>query len=101
MKDACSEERVKIFEDRNTTIQRVRNDNYCFALLSTEFSSEEASYAEAKYQLSYNQYLIETIVVISYALYCGVPVFKYDKLFFELFIGNCCYFPIAGCFTSE
>ena len=40
-------------------------------------SSEEASYAEAKYQLSYNQYLIETIVVISYALYCGVPVFKY------------------------
>ena len=28
MKDACSEERVKIFEDGNTTIQRVRNDNY-------------------------------------------------------------------------
>ena len=56
MKDACSEERVKIFED--------------------QFSSEEASYAEAKYQLSYNQYLIQIIVVISYALYCGVPVFK-------------------------
>ena len=47
-----------------------------------QFSSEEASYAEAKYQLSYNQYLSETIVVISYALYCGVPVFKYFHSFF-------------------
>ena len=36
----------------------------------------------AKYQLSYNQYLIQIIVVISYALYCGVPVFKYFHSFF-------------------
>ena len=43
---------------------------------NVSFSFEEASYAEAKYQLSYNQYLIQIIVVISYALYCGVPVFK-------------------------
>ena len=27
-----------------------------------QFSSEEASYAEAKYQLSYNQYFIQIIV---------------------------------------
>ena len=42
----------------------------------------EASYAEAKYQLLhtiYNQYLIHIIVVIYFALYCGVPVFEYRQ----------------------
>ena len=29
--------------------------------------------------ISSNQYLIQIIVVISYPLYCGVPVFKYSQ----------------------
>ena len=60
-----------MFEHQNTSTYNVKISY-----------SEEASYAEAKYQLSYNQYLIQIIVVISYALYCGVPVFKYFHSFF-------------------
>ena len=38
------------------------------------FTSEEASYAEAKYPALI---LIQIVVVISFALYYGVPTFEY------------------------